>query len=313
VAIPQEIQYSRLSFRDDAALHLNFDRSAYLRTVGHLLQNISTSAWITDEYMIMPFWPSSQQDTAPLGPFVVSTASQTWQGTTTVLNTELDCQQMSLQAMGHEEMTFPNVPEMGDEKTMSPVVSLVSDSGCNFTSSLYSSYGMVLQGGGYWAPLDQFVSAGWNLTFGDGTHDAFRIWYTDQCGSPSDHEMLMVSTASLPNDPTDGGGGSVVNVPLNYDFLSNFTVNAQLCSPSYYIATDVPVTAAVSPSASNITFDMDQYRQSRSPISSSLFSTDQFQHAVLNYNWTYYFTVARGCRAAISWWVDKRAWRSPGL
>jgi hypothetical protein len=37
------------------ALSVSVDRATYLRTMGALLQNLTTSAWISDEYVVMPF------------------------------------------------------------------------------------------------------------------------------------------------------------------------------------------------------------------------------------------------------------------
>jgi hypothetical protein len=51
--------FGRLNTRDDSPLSPLADRNTYLRTTGAILQNYSTSPWVTDDFLILPFWPSS--------------------------------------------------------------------------------------------------------------------------------------------------------------------------------------------------------------------------------------------------------------
>jgi hypothetical protein len=56
------VELSRLVLNDTIPLSLRRERSTYLRTTGALLQNYSTSPWVTDEFFVLPFWPKEYSD-----------------------------------------------------------------------------------------------------------------------------------------------------------------------------------------------------------------------------------------------------------
>lgn len=92
VMVTTDLDFTRMNTQQ--RISLTSSRDTKLRVIGHVLQNISTSAWILDNYTILPFWPSTLTNAAlgselP-GPF------QTWEAETWVLSTELDCNPVSL-------------------------------------------------------------------------------------------------------------------------------------------------------------------------------------------------------------------------
>lgn len=86
--------FKRIGSTTNIPLASEVKSTTYFRTIAHTLQNVSTSAWITDDYYIMPFWPASLE-APPFGP-ILSTHAQTWQAVTTVVTSELDCQPMTV-------------------------------------------------------------------------------------------------------------------------------------------------------------------------------------------------------------------------
>lgn len=104
ISISTDGQFSRMA--PEGPISPTSGRETMLRTIGHLLQDVSTSAWISDDYTIIPFWPSDRPS-APLGPFLATTP-QEWEAETTVLNTELECKTMSLVRM--KEMNVSDIP-----------------------------------------------------------------------------------------------------------------------------------------------------------------------------------------------------------
>lgn len=92
VMVTSEVEFTRMT--PQQRITPVSSRETKLRIVTHLLQNISTSAWISENYTILPFWPSTFADTA-LGPELPG-PFQTWQAETWVLSTELDCHPLSL-------------------------------------------------------------------------------------------------------------------------------------------------------------------------------------------------------------------------
>jgi len=69
----------------------SIDDSSYIISVAALVYNISTSAWVSDIYAVMPFWPKDLQSTAPSLTFGNQPSAQSWSGTTDVFQVQLNC------------------------------------------------------------------------------------------------------------------------------------------------------------------------------------------------------------------------------
>lgn len=90
--VTKEMKFDRTT--PQLPVNLTSGRDTKLRIFGHLLQNVTTSAWISDDYTIFPFWPSRMEN-PPLGP-LLSDSPQKWQADTLVLSTELECEPVNL-------------------------------------------------------------------------------------------------------------------------------------------------------------------------------------------------------------------------
>ncbi|RYC64314.1 hypothetical protein CHU98_g1918 [Xylaria longipes] len=90
----QKTQFLQLNIKPSMPIHANPSSETFYRTIGSVLQNVTTSAWISDQYAVLPFWPASFEN-APLGPILFET-DQTWTATTSVFSTELTCEPMQL-------------------------------------------------------------------------------------------------------------------------------------------------------------------------------------------------------------------------
>ena len=124
VLVPQDISFRRVNLTASSTpLSLEAKQSSYFRTIAHSLQNVSTSAWITDRYFVLPFWPSTM-DSAPLGP-ILSTEAQSWQAQTTVMTSDLICEPMKLERKAWSVSTV-------DTSAINASVVLASESGCSY-------------------------------------------------------------------------------------------------------------------------------------------------------------------------------------
>jgi hypothetical protein len=74
---------------------LGAERDTYLQTMGAILQNYSTSPWVTDGFVVLPFWPDDTTDTDSPWDSQVSN-SGTWEANTTILHNDLVCTELSL-------------------------------------------------------------------------------------------------------------------------------------------------------------------------------------------------------------------------
>jgi hypothetical protein len=90
--------------------------ATFLQTVTNLVFNTTTSAWLQDDFSVMPFWPSGMSS-APLGTRL-SDFPQLWQGNTSVFQVQLEC--------------TPFLPRLGVGSSISYVYMHTSD-GCDWT------------------------------------------------------------------------------------------------------------------------------------------------------------------------------------
>ena len=69
---------------------LHVGDATYLRAVSNIIFNISTSAWNTDQYSVVPFWPLSLAD-VPISA-TLTPERQIWTGNSTIVSLRLHCQ-----------------------------------------------------------------------------------------------------------------------------------------------------------------------------------------------------------------------------
>lgn len=93
VIFTTEVDFTRM-IPPPQPISLVSNRDTKLRIIGHVLQNISTSVWMSDNYTFLPFWPMTLENAA-LGPELPG-LFQTWQAETWVLSAHLDCNPVSL-------------------------------------------------------------------------------------------------------------------------------------------------------------------------------------------------------------------------
>ncbi|KAI0199994.1 hypothetical protein F4808DRAFT_471185 [Astrocystis sublimbata] len=147
VLFVEERAFSQLNISSALPLRAHPVGTTCFRTVSNLLQNVTTSAWITDSRAILPFWPSTIND-APLGPILTDSA-QTWLAKTTVFDVEMECEQMKLV----EFVSFDLYHAEGNFTTSSKRARLLSLSGCSLTITLTEGGALYATGGAVWSGL----------------------------------------------------------------------------------------------------------------------------------------------------------------
>ncbi|ETN41262.1 uncharacterized protein HMPREF1541_03197 [Cyphellophora europaea CBS 101466] len=93
VVYRRNIQFARLPVSATSPLDAEPDATTYFRSISNILQNVSTSAWITNEYAIVPFWP---HDRAPPLGLSLGDESEYWTSETAVIASELSCERLEL-------------------------------------------------------------------------------------------------------------------------------------------------------------------------------------------------------------------------
>lgn len=267
VQIPQPFKITRLIPASDRTIQPLALRDTYFRTTGAILQNVTTSPWITDEYTILPFWPSDSQ-VSPWDNRRMAMEPQTWESETTVFRNELECSRMDLKATNIVNNTAP------DAKAVSYLVSarLESTGGCHYNLTF-----------GVREVRDQDILVSWSSA------DTFAEEYTLK------NQNFKDEFWGVHNDKCQGDEAIIMStrwVDYNYTaqtvhFLSNMTIAGYLCYADHFMAT-VPVKASLSTTAFNVTFDEEIFRKTQQKVPEKLMNHTQFMQLYTTPSWYSY-------------------------
>jgi hypothetical protein len=256
IRILRPYEMTRLIPRESSALTPVAERDTYFRTISALLQNATTSPWVSDEYAILPFWPSNTSGSTwnPRAPSI----SQIWQAETTVYRNDLQCAEMKFAATDVWN---------GTESTRGVFrasVRLETSEGCEYNISLDASSQFSDIGILSWTDIN---------TFADNNTD--RI-YNNKCNG---NEVIFLSSTWFEDaDPR------LLSMPR---FLSNLTVNSYICHSNHTMAT-IPVAASMSGGVVNVAFDVEEFRKSQVPVPEKLINHSEYQQFYTNPTWNQY-------------------------
>jgi hypothetical protein len=96
ISVSEQTEFSRMLPDDRKKITLNPGRETYLRTTSNFLANISTADWITDSYVVLPFWPSNR---SPILGQNVLDSTESWQAEAMIFGSGWSCTNMSLVSM----------------------------------------------------------------------------------------------------------------------------------------------------------------------------------------------------------------------
>jgi hypothetical protein len=112
-AMSRDTEFSSLVPRTDTVINLDTGGDTFFRTISNLLQNVTTSAFITGPYVIFPTWPSTMTD-IPLGSRL-SRDPHTWLTRSLIYQLEYDC--VSAEATG-----IPDKPTIEQIKDFTEII-----------------------------------------------------------------------------------------------------------------------------------------------------------------------------------------------
>ncbi|KAI1360722.1 hypothetical protein F5Y08DRAFT_39755 [Xylaria arbuscula] len=250
VLFVEERAFSQLDISSALPLQADALGTTYFRTVGSLLQNVTTSAWITDHRAVLPFWPSTI-GSAPLGP-IISDSAQTWSARTTVFDVEMECDQMNL-----VEFVTIQLDPKEHPLNLAHRARLLSPSGCDLNLTVEEGEDLSSFGGAVWSNLRGF----------NGTNIGFVFDTPSNVSGCTQDEIILLS-GYLPEAT-----------------FANATFTGQVCKTSYYMG-NPNVAVTLSNSATLLEIDESEYLSIRKPIPSTFANVTSFQHVFLNNtNW----------------------------
>lgn len=256
VVVPKVTDFRRLTPMSGSPLPIDADRATNFRAIANLLQNVSTSPWITDEYTILPFWPANIQ-TAPITS-LPSDSSQKWEAETTMFKSELTCTEMTLE---RQSSPSPLYSKNGIEYGALPSESFIwsSSDGCKYGLSV-DKY-LFENGGGSWSDVSTFYFA-YDALFDDG-RASLSTNHTAECDGK---ELLFVTEPWKLEKPV---------------------YSAQLCDTKYYMA-NITTSIALTGDEPDVTFSKAEFEQKKAPIPSIILNTTQFRELIFDPSWPTY-------------------------
>ncbi|KAJ5574258.1 uncharacterized protein N7459_008685 [Penicillium hispanicum] len=254
VVVPRSTDFLRLSPQSGSPLPIAADRTTHFRTIANLLQNVSTSGWITDNYTILPFWPSSLKDT-PLNTLPTS-SSETWEGETTMFKSELSCERMAVEAQTNGSYSYQK--DYGESPGISVVWS--TPDGCKYGVEV--SIGLISLGGGSWSNTSNFFY-GYDSLY-KGTVSA-KANSTAECNN---REVIVVTE------------------PWN-STIKPGAYSAHLCDTKYFMA-NITASVGLSGDEPEISFNESEYDRNKVLIPDTLVNTTQFRDLTLDADWATY-------------------------
>lgn len=276
--ISQPFMTTRLMLKGDPPLAPTTERDTYFRTTGAILQNVSTSPWISDDYTVLPFWPS---DTSFLSwDEHVKTSPQTWQVETTVFRTELQCSTLELAATAFMNVTALQAEEgkeLPSYRNYTASMRLDSAQGCQYNLTFGNSdISLHRENVLSWAHIDEFASKGVK-------NPEFRSYYNERCKGS---EVIFLSSGWF--------GGLFENSKYRDEgqFLSNLTVSSYMCSTDHYMAL-LPVTASISNDALKVSFNRSRFHNTKRQVPEQLLNQTQFYKVYTDPKW-YEYIASQG-------------------
>jgi hypothetical protein len=261
VAINNSKAFKRFAPNQDGSISLLPRRETYLHATSNFLFNASTSMWVQDSQVILPFGPENltqYPDFLPNGE---------WRAESRAYQMKSSCTTMTLESLRLINRTY--VFEWDSQTTLDsransswitprnytlnyklPSLNLRSDYGCLIqlhANSGRSIHRLVEDGGLLWTNLsashvtwDQFTADLGTpplLRYSDWSpiSDGIEFEFTNECIG---RNLILVTTPWI----AESGGSSPKG------FLDDFKARAELCTPTYY-ESKVSVTAQVSPDA----------------------------------------------------------------
>jgi hypothetical protein len=209
ILVKNTTTFSQLAVSVDSPMELSTNESIFIRMISSVLLNTTTSAWVSNDYAVLPFWPSNES-AVPLGGVLLSSSLQ-WAANTTVYQTDLECSPMGLRSFANFTLnqTLAHLPGI----TMFSNVNLTSfilesADGCSLGlagfSLDFSSNTISKTGGGWWSGAPNFS---YPLLWAPGNGTAMDLNFdhpimlktSTQCGRRSMYFLLRPTLRIRPS------------------------------------------------------------------------------------------------------------------
>jgi hypothetical protein len=322
VLLQAESQLQLYTTQQDGLINLLPRPNTYFRTVSGFLHNTSTSLWVSDSYVVLPFALSNE------GTNHQWLSDGVWEAVTKVMKLESVCVPMDLtlktafKFADHDNCTSNNTCTISrgfklrskdgcEIQIQSPILPTI---GTSITRPVagYFTDALSLQGGMMWTNLSSshvFLQDMMSTNL-SSSYVSLQDMIREYGGFPSKEDILDQWRRTFVYNISDKCVGRellLVSPPWDTEYYSNyldkpeiqdsywanFTTRAEICTPIYYEA-DMPVTAAIGGAFPKISFDESDFVRRRRPIPKELLDLDRLNKFAFGESWSKYMTVPRG-------------------
>jgi hypothetical protein len=299
----------------NGTIALQPQRNTYFHTISGYLYNTSTSIWVDDTHVVLPFGPIDQSTSSePL-------RDGLWKADTTVLQLENECVPMSLTRKIVLKANYSYADTSLSDKTfsvMSKGFRLRSADGCEVQMQTPIALGDVRPGSiGASVSPDGFQkdavpqSGGIIWTNMSSNYVSWQDIIRERGPVPRiDHNEELIVKQTFIYDLSDQCRGRDLLIvsppwwtslfPLNTsrnktqnEWWDNFTVKAEVCTPTIYGAR-LPVQQSATNGISQVRFDRSEFTKRRQPVSKTLFDTERLNDLAFHGSWSKYMTIEAG-------------------
>ncbi|KAH0367724.1 hypothetical protein KCU65_g4438, partial [Aureobasidium melanogenum] len=235
------------------------------RTTIAAVLNQTTSAWVSTEYAVVPFWPSALTE-PPLGSIFQGLSPQNWSSRATIYQVELDCVPMSLVQTGNVTWT-ENLGSNMTEAFSNITFQASSDDGCSIVFSGVPGDNKVLRNSGGWWASAPYQS----LSEGMKTNNVTL----STCANRS---MLLVGSAS--NMVTGNCHGYCFG-----EDSPSFDTKIMLCSSQCY-SSSIDATVLINQTLTTVVFDTDIYHKTRERLPEASYNFSLMESTFFASNWS---------------------------
>jgi hypothetical protein len=267
VEIQTDVPFSSWAPKGDSFMPLQPQGDTFFRTISNLLQNVTTSAWITEKHLVFPSWPAAMPD-PPLGARFTD-LPQRWQTQSIVYQVDYNCRNVHIADVRTPTLDVPETAFV--ERNVS--AEFQDDHGCSFIMDLQAQVGLQLLnfGGTFWSNILPSQAFPGRTTFQKGVKSG--------CGENMD--IIFLST---PWGVNYGEGGRFV-------LADDTKIAAQICGPNFYAA-EMPLTIDSSQVGiqTRITFDQASFDRKKTNIASPPLNISALRGLLLDAKWSDYLS-----------------------
>ncbi|EXJ68749.1 uncharacterized protein A1O5_08543 [Cladophialophora psammophila CBS 110553] len=136
----ERVLFSSVAWPSSPERRAFIDDIIYFKAIAGAVFNVSTSAWIREDYAVAPFWPANWSTMPNEAHFSSVTLPQVWTGLTDVFKVDFECKEFFPVTQVFQNTTTPGY-------TSATVTTFKSDDGCTYP---YMRLGSTSSGYGVW-------------------------------------------------------------------------------------------------------------------------------------------------------------------